>query len=176
MDGFNKGRMKLTSHFISKGLLLFVASMTGISGSSKAAGSCVSAPSGLVSWWRAENDASDAKGTNNGVLLNGTAFAAGAVGQAFQFNGSNQAVRIPYAPELVSSNFSVEAWVSPTVQPPSDVLIFGQNAGHFQLVVRTGTTGLRAIWEFSAGFGAFYGVSSSNQIPVGQFSHLVGTW
>ena len=168
--------MKQISPLISKGLLLVIAGTMGISSTSKAANSCVSSPSGLVGWWRAENNASDSKGTNNGVLLNGTSFNVGAVGQAFRFNGSNQVVQIPYAPELVSSNFSVEAWVNPSILPVNDELIFGQNNGHFQLVVRTGTTGLRAIWQFSSGFGSFFAVSSSNQIPVGQFSHLVGTW
>src|SRR5262245_25493365 len=111
------GRMKHTSHFISKGLLFVVAGTIGISNASKAANSCVSAPAGLVSWWRAEGDASDAKGTNHGVLLNGTSFVTtGQVGQAFRFNGSNQAVRIPYATNLVCSNFTVEAWVSPGAQ------------------------------------------------------------
>jgi hypothetical protein len=43
----------------------------------------VTAPCGLVGWWRAEGSAKDAAGTNHGTLRNGAGFAAGKVGQAF---------------------------------------------------------------------------------------------
>ena len=48
---------------------------------------CVSPPSGLVSWWPAEGNASDIQGTNNGTF-NGPVFAPGEVAQAFSFDGS----------------------------------------------------------------------------------------
>ena len=55
---------------------------------------CATPPAGLVGWWRGEGAASDSAGTNNGVLEGGVAFAAGEVGQAFSFNGTNADVRI----------------------------------------------------------------------------------
>src|SRR5207302_11014825 len=42
-------------------------------------------PAGVVSWWRAENNASDAIGNNNGALVNGVTFTTGEVGQGFIF-------------------------------------------------------------------------------------------
>src|SRR6478752_2456572 len=36
-------------------------------------------PAGLVSWYRAEGDASDSAGSNEGTLLNGATFTAGKV-------------------------------------------------------------------------------------------------
>ena len=50
---------------------------------------CTPAPSGLVSWWRAEGDARDFWDGNHGSLQNGATFAAGKVGQAFSFDGIN---------------------------------------------------------------------------------------
>ncbi|TAK93837.1 MAG: tandem-95 repeat protein, partial [Verrucomicrobia bacterium] len=141
---------------------------------------CVTPPGGLVSWWRAETtNALDAVGGNHGTLLNGTSFTAGMVGAAFNFDGSNQCVQIPYSPSLIAANYSVEAWVRPASQvddPAGQDLIFGQSYGDYQLVVRTGTTGLRVIWQFGTSHSTFYEVASTNEIPIGQFSHLAGTW
>ena len=60
--------------------------------------SCDPAPSGLVSWWAAEGNANDSFGTNNGTLQSGVTFTNGEVGQAFNFNGSNQWVDVPNGP------------------------------------------------------------------------------
>ncbi|MBI4639195.1 MAG: LamG domain-containing protein [Candidatus Tectomicrobia bacterium] len=49
---------------------------------------------GLVSWWRAEGDASDSADGSHGTLLNGVTFVPGKVGQAFSFDGVDDFVRI----------------------------------------------------------------------------------
>lgn len=55
---------------------------------------------GLVSRWRAEGDALDSVGINNGSLLNGTAFTAGVSGQSFSFDGGDDRVSVPNSPSL----------------------------------------------------------------------------
>ena len=140
---------------------------------------CAAPPVGLVSWWRAESAASDDAGGNNGTLSNGVSFASGRVGQAFRFDGNNQAVFIPYSPTLHATNYSVEAWVNPSTQvsdPISQDLIFGQGVGEVQLVARPGSSGLRIVFQFGINQFIFYEVISTNDIPIGQFTHLVGTW
>src|SRR5438132_1222 len=47
---------------------------------------CDSAPAGMVSWWKAEGNANDSQGDNNGTI-GGATFAPGEVGQAFSFDG-----------------------------------------------------------------------------------------
>src|SRR5262245_65255486 len=57
------------------------------------------APTGLVSWWRGEGNATDAQGVNHGTLVGGVTFAPGQVGQAFSFDGTGR-VNVPDAPVL----------------------------------------------------------------------------
>ncbi|HUD84411.1 MAG TPA: hypothetical protein VMQ67_12940, partial [Candidatus Saccharimonadales bacterium] len=74
---------------------------------------CVPPPAGLISWWRAEDNATDAVGVNNGTLEGGTTFAAGEVGQAFSFNGIDSDVQVPDSPSLdFASNapMTIELW------------------------------------------------------------------
>src|SRR5262249_36553122 len=54
--------------------------------------SAVAPPPGLVSWWSADNTATDLRGLNNATLTNGTMYAAGEVGQAWSFDGVNDRV------------------------------------------------------------------------------------
>ena len=139
--------------------------------------SCVPPPAGLVSWWGAEATAADAVGTNNGVLF-GAGFGAGMVGQAFSFDGSTQAVFIPYTQSLLATNYSAEAWVKPLSQvsdPINQEQIIGQ-AGGWQLVVRPGASGVSVAFLFATSTGGFPGVVSSSELPIGQFSHVVGSW
>ena len=74
---------------------------------------CTPAPSGLVGWWLAEGNASDAVGANAGTLINSPSFGAGEVGQAFHFNGVNQYVKLANSASLnPSGSFSIEAWIN----------------------------------------------------------------
>lgn len=68
---------------------------------------------GLVAWWPAENNASDADGTSNGTLTNGATFAVGKVGQAFDLDGVDDFVGITPAASLDfgTGDFSIETWV-----------------------------------------------------------------
>lgn len=72
---------------------------------------CVTPPSGLVSWWRGENNANDFTRGNDGTLINGATFAPGKVGQAFSFDGVDDYVRIPASPDFdFSGSFSIGYW------------------------------------------------------------------
>ena len=140
---------------------------------------CAPSPSGLVSWWAAEGSAGDSADSNDGSLLNGASFGTGMVGQAFSFNGSDQCVQIPYAPSLANSNYSVEAWVKPMAQvsdPINQEVIFGQCYGQCLLLARTGSTGVLVAFQFGVSHFTFFEAAGTSEIPIGQFTHLAGTW
>jgi len=72
-------------------------------------------PADKVSWWRAENNALDSVGGNDGTLQNGATFAAGQVNQAFSLDSAfNQFVRVPGSPSLEPQQLTLEAWIFPT--------------------------------------------------------------
>jgi hypothetical protein len=52
-------------------------------------------PSGLVSWWAADGDATDLVGPNHGSLHNGVGFLQGYVGEGFDFDGADDNVQAP---------------------------------------------------------------------------------
>ena len=74
---------------------------------------CDPTPSGLVAWWPGEGNANDIVGNNNGILVGGTTFTAGEVGQAFHFDGVSGTVSVPSSSELNfgTNDFTVEFWV-----------------------------------------------------------------
>ena len=89
----------------------------GSAGKCKGSGACDARPSGLTSWWQGESDAGDAVSTNNGVLEGNLTFAAGQVGQAFNFNGTDADVLVPFSASLnvgAGSGLTVDAWIKPS--------------------------------------------------------------
>ncbi len=80
-----------------------------------AAQTCATVPSGLVAWYRAENNANDSSGNNNnGTVGISTTFAVGKVGQAFQVtSATGSTVTVPDSSSLDFTNaFTIEMWVS----------------------------------------------------------------
>jgi uncharacterized delta-60 repeat protein len=78
---------------------------------------CAPVPSGIVSWWRAEGNADDYIGGNNGTPAPDVAYGWGEVGQAFSLNTTNAFITIPASSTLDvgnSSGFTLEAWIFPT--------------------------------------------------------------
>jgi len=103
---------------------------------------CTAPPSGLISWWPGDGNANDIIGTNNGILLGGaTATVAGMVQQSFNFNGTNNYVRIADSPTLRPTNLTIEAWVkfSNLETYGSGLNGDGINPGHQYIVFKQNT-------------------------------------
>ena len=84
------------------------ASQTGVRMSPLGlSGDCVQSPSGLVSWWPAEGDASDAVGNNPGARVNGDSYDTGPVGQAFSFD-QNSGQSVQFSSSLATPAFTWE--------------------------------------------------------------------
>ena len=141
--------------------------------------SCVTPPSGLVSWWPAEGDASDIAGTNQGTLLGGVGFAPGKVGQAFSFDGVDDEISIAHTAALnfgPNDSFTVDAWLKPS---PS-VLGTQRSAVSLTYVCSAEAINLILLTDGKIDFGIRdnNGLSadavSPNSILDGQWHHVVG--
>jgi hypothetical protein len=79
------------------------------------------AQTGLVGWYRAEGNALDTAGANNGILTGAASFANGFTGQAFKFGGSTDSVRLPDSPSLaITGSLTISAHVYLTALPSPD--------------------------------------------------------
>ena len=76
----------------------------------------VTAPPGLINWWRGENDFSDAAGGSTATTEGGLGFADGQVGRGFNSDGIDD--RFKATPTIAfdfgaGADFSIEAWIKP---------------------------------------------------------------
>ena len=77
--------------------------------------SCIAPPSGLVSWWPGESDASDRVDGNGGSLIGGVSFTNGMVGKAFDFNGIDGQISFGNTVGNFDTNdFTIDFWIRTT--------------------------------------------------------------
>jgi hypothetical protein len=104
---------------------IYLADSAGKCGSTNPpAVACAPAPSGLVGWWQAENNAGDSVNGNNGILQNGATFGLGEVGTGFIFNGTSSYVAVPDASSLrLTNELTIEFWVQRQLPFGSDYIV-----------------------------------------------------
>ncbi|MGB5012725.1 MAG: LamG-like jellyroll fold domain-containing protein, partial [Pyrinomonadaceae bacterium] len=71
---------------------------------------CAETPANQVTTFKAENNANDSQGTNNGTANGGVTYASGKVGQAFNFGDTSANVSVPDSPSLRPDSFTIEGW------------------------------------------------------------------
>ncbi len=136
---------------------------------------CTTPPADLVAWWPGGGDAKDIVGTNDGTPQNGAAFAAGKVGQAFSFDGSDDFVLVPDAPNLAGfPAVTVEAWVRSSSPADQDIVahfdILNPHAG-FLLGIASS-----ALHFYVADDTTYSSRSSLGTITDGVFHHVAVTY
>lgn len=100
---------------------------------------CTPIPAGVVSFWRAENNAADSAGNNNGVLQGNAAYSQGMVGTAFVFDGNRDGVMVGTGTNLHLQNFTIEGWIK---RASKATLSFNGNSNACLLAVGTDPGGL----------------------------------
>jgi hypothetical protein len=135
---------------------------------------CAPLPADIVGWWRAEGNANDSVGTNNGTANATVAYVAGEVGQAFQFNGSDSRVRITDSQDFILTNgLTIEGWIN----------VAGD--GGFIFYRADDRPGLDpyAITMGNPGFVNFFIQATNNDtaritapVTYHQWQHIAGTW
>jgi hypothetical protein len=123
---------------------------------------CVTPPSGIVSWWTGADNANDSVFTNHGTVIGNTSYAVGEVNDGFVFDGSGDIVKVGNSPTLQLQNFTVEAWVkrnssaAVSNDPQGSGHIFGYgNQGYVFLVQNDGTVVLNKVGVSTASFAPF---------------------
>ncbi|MBI2495941.1 MAG: hypothetical protein HYW10_05200 [Candidatus Omnitrophica bacterium] len=88
---------------------------------------------GLVGYWKLDNDATDSAGTKHGTLV-GTTFSTSAAPTSFanthslSLNGSSDYMSVA-SPGLPTGNFTYSAWVSPTANTDEIIFMASDGAG-----------------------------------------------
>ena len=86
----------------------------------QAVAQCVPPPPGLVSWWPLDETSgtttADIVDSNPGTVTGGAVFVSGKVGNALNFDGSNDTVSIAHNANLKpSSQITIDAWIKPNI-------------------------------------------------------------
>ncbi|HKS36232.1 MAG TPA: LamG-like jellyroll fold domain-containing protein, partial [Verrucomicrobiae bacterium] len=134
---------------------------------------CVTAPSGLVSWWQAESNAVDSVSGNNGTFGGNASVASGKVGLAFSFDGNGDGIHIGNPTNLQLQTLTIEGWVKRS----SATQITG--TGIFGEIVGYGVSGyVFGFWSDGKLFLSKHGVdhvSSAHLITDTDWHHLAVT-
>ena len=138
----------------------------------------VAAPSGLVSWWTADNTAADLNGLNNATLLNGATYAPGMVGQAFSFDGVNARAEVADSSSLAfTASFTIEGWIKVNGSPSSgsfgSIMFRGDDRGGldpYELDIQSDGT-----LSFNVTPALSNGSTIQTPISTGQWTHVAAT-
>ncbi len=145
------------------------------------ADSAVPLPTGCVAWWPGNANANDILGSNNGIMTNNATFVPGEVGNAFNFDGTNQFMEVPYnaASPLfnLTTNFTFELWAKPV----SGGCLVGRGscggAWPSAELYFTGTSNLAIEVWLSYSNGPFYTVFSTTPLVTkGTWHHVALTY
>ncbi|HVC96577.1 MAG TPA: LamG-like jellyroll fold domain-containing protein [Pirellulales bacterium] len=136
----------------------------------------VALPADAVSWWTANNTASDALGLNNATLSNVT-YATGEVGKAFSFNGSNGWAALGDPSSLAfTSSFTIEGWVDvkglPTNYNFGSIMFRGDDRPGLDPYVLSIQPNGDLLFQISS---TTAGAMVEAPVPMGQLVHVAAT-
>ena len=99
---------------------------------------CVTAPTNLVHWWKAESNCLDSVGANNGTLAGNATYGSGFVGTGLVLDGTGDAVTLSNTASLQTQTFTIEGWIkrsnsSQVSGTGADAVIFGYGQGGYGL-------------------------------------------
>jgi hypothetical protein len=128
---------------------------------------------GLISWWRGEGNALDSTGPNHGTLEGNVTFTPGKVGQAFNFHGWQERVRInSRVYEMYGGTVSLWFnWDGTQASHSANVMI-GTSLGLPRVSpVFDIDTGF-LLWEF----GSLFRNGTNTQVIPGRWYHVAMTY
>ena len=135
--------------------------------------SCRQLPRGIVAWWTGDDTPNDLTlNAHHGVLLNGAAYGAGAIGRAFHLDGANDRIDIIDTPSLRPSRFTLAAWVR-LEAPVGQACIICKQTG-------SGDANSYSLWLFGGtlrgGMFRFAEAVDIAPLPLNRFVHTAVTY
>ena len=160
------------------GFIMAVCTIWGSMELVPAQAQCVTSPTGLVSWFRGENNAQDEVGPNNAATYSGIGFDVGKVGQAFQFNG--QDALLSYAsPSLnvgTGGGLTIELWIKPTTLQEQPLVEWNNGTNYGAHLWMFGPPG-RLYVNLVDTAGTWHNLVSANGLVIaGQWQHIALTY
>ncbi len=137
----------------------------------------------LVAWWKGDGTAADAQGTNPGTLQNGVSFAAGTAGQAFSFDGVDDAIGFTSTVGRFGFQATVDLWIKTTSTRRETIMsdrltctvTSPANAASWELQLQPTGTASFAVAGPDAGAGTTLvsgGVATTQRVNDGQWHRL----
>jgi hypothetical protein len=138
----------------------------------------VAVPSGIVSWWSANNTAADVYGLNNAILT-GVTYASGEVGQAFSFDGTDDSAKVADSSSLAfTASFTIEGWIKVNGLPGSgshgEIMFRGADGGPTPYSLSVEPNGNLQFMVTPAGDNNS-SLQTQTPIPTGQWTHIAAT-
>jgi hypothetical protein len=136
---------------------------------------CLDPPSGLVSWWPGDGNASDIIGPNDGTLNNGATFASGLVGQAFSLDGVDDEVAASGTYVNYLQQLTIDAWVYHNSLPPNQIMNYVMLDAKAELRY-DGISGLEQLHFYLKIDGVLRHIRVSNVLQAQVWHHVAGTY
>ncbi|MBS1792509.1 MAG: carboxypeptidase regulatory-like domain-containing protein [Acidobacteria bacterium] len=144
---------------------------------------CTAAPVRLAGWWPADNNTLDIRSGNTGIFEGTAAYAAGRTGQAFDFNGSDNDVRIPAAAGLnvgAGPGLTIDGWINPSTLAQNSPLFEWNNGSaygaHLWMYRINGIDGNLYFNFVDTGSGNHYDYTTGGALTAGRWQHLALTY
>jgi hypothetical protein len=136
----------------------------------------------MIAWWAGEGDATDSRGDHDGTLQNGTAFAAGMVGQAFRFDGVDDEIQVPHAPEQnAGGQLTIDAWMYRSTAGHGRTILQKRapgNVGGYMLETTDSPHGPSDGMQFFLWIGGTANglISPAGVVSLGVWQHVAATY
>ncbi len=138
--------------------------------------SCISVPDDLVGWWRGENSIESTRGGLTSTEAGGITFIAGKVGQAINFDGSNDVITVTDSTVLdITGAVTIEGWILPTALAAKPIFTKWTSTGGSKgyLLSLAGTTAATAKINFKINGVT---LTSTGLYTAGQFQHIAAVY
>ena len=139
---------------------------------------CMAAPTNIVGWWPGDGNVYDLARTNFAVLNAGATYGAAMASHGFSFDGSDDYVEIPNAPDLnPTTAITLEAWIYRTADQYANAPILSKDnpSSTRQYLLSVADTGkFRAhVWRSPGGIAYFDGITP---VQLNTWYHVAMTY